>query len=78
MLDGAEVELGPLPLRFGPEGVGKGLRLNGNLGGMLLEAVDIALVFNQRHGQLVPLDEIGSRIGGLRLHGGAESIEGIL
>jgi hypothetical protein len=45
---------------------------------MLLQAVNVALLLDQAHGQLVALHEIGGRIGSLSLDGGAEGLKGIL
>lgn len=78
VLDGAEVELGLLALGLGAEGLGEGLRGDGDLGGVLLEAVDVALLLDQAHGQLVALHEERGGVRGLGLDGGAERVEGIL
>ena len=45
---------------------------------MLLEAVDVALLLDQAHGQLVALHEEGGGVRRLRLDGGAEGVKGIL
>jgi hypothetical protein len=74
----AEVELRPLSLRFLAKSVLERLRRNGDLGRMLLQPIDVALFLNQAHGQLVALHEERGRVGGLRLDGGSERVEGIL
>ena len=55
IFDGVEVELGTLALGLGPKRLGKRLRVDGNLGSMLFQAIDVALFLNQAHGQLVAL-----------------------
>lgn len=78
VFDGAKVQLGLLALSLSAESLCEGLRGDGNLGGVLLQAVDVALLLDQAHGQLVALHEEGGRVGGLRLHGRAEGVESIL
>jgi hypothetical protein len=78
IFNGAEVQLWPLALRLGTECVLEGLRLDGDLGSMLFQAVDVALLFDQAHGQLVALHEVRRRVGCLRLDSRAERLEGIL
>jgi hypothetical protein len=78
IFNGAEFKLWPFALCLGTECVTKRLRLDGNLGGVLLEAVDVALLLNQAHGQLVALHEKRRWVGGLRLDSRAERLERIL
>lgn len=78
IFNGAEVQLWPLALRLGPKSIFERLRLNGDLGCVLLETIDVALLLNQAHGQLVALHEVRRRVGGLGLHRRTERLEGIL
>jgi hypothetical protein len=78
IFNGAEVQLWPLALRLGTKSVLEGLRLDSNLCGMLLQAVDVALLLDQAHGQFVALHEVRRRVGGLRLDSRSERLEGIL
>ena len=45
---------------------------------MLLQAGDLAWCLDQAHGELVALHQEGGRVGGLRLYGRAEAVQGIL
>jgi hypothetical protein len=78
IFNAAEVELRALALGLGAKRVLEGLRLDGNLGGVLLQAVDVALLLDQAHGQLVALHQVRVRVRGLRLHRRAERLERIL
>jgi hypothetical protein len=78
IFNGAEVELWTLALRLGTKRVAEWLRLDSDLSSMLLQAVDVALLLDQAHGQLVALHEIRCRVGGLCLHSRAERLERVL
>lgn len=72
------VELDALPLGLGTKHAGKGRRLQRHLGLVLLQAVGVLAVADERHGQLVGLEQDLVGILGLFRHGVAKGREGIL
>lgn len=78
ILNGAEVELRPLPLGLGAKRLREGLTADGDLGSVLLEAWDLSWCLDQAHGELVALHQERSRVRRLRLYSRAEAVESIL
>lgn len=74
----AEVQFDTLPLGLGAKRVLEGLALDSDLGSVLLEAVDVGLVLDQAHGQLVALHQVRRGVRRLRLDCRAERLEGVL
>lgn len=77
---GADAELDTLALSLGSKDTGKGRRLNGHLGLVLLDAIGgvLASVVDKAHGELVGLEEDLVRVLGLFSHGLTEGGQGIL
>lgn len=71
-------ELDAFPLGLGTEDVGVRRALEGHLGLVLLQAIEVGAVTDQAHGQLVGLQKDLVGIGLLLGHGVAESLETIL
>ncbi len=78
VIEVGNVQLDSLSLRFGTKDTRKGRRLQRHLGPVLLQAVGVLAVADERHGQLVGLEQDLVGVLGLFLHGLAKGREGIL